>query len=52
MDAAVHAFGHRPLVLEAQNYLLDFYGQFGFVGDGPVFLDDGVPHTPMRRAAQ
>lgn len=38
-----------PFVLDAQSYLVDFYGRFGFVVDGPEFVDDGIPHTPMRR---
>ena len=37
-------------VLDAQSYLVDFYGRFGFVTDGPEFVEDGIPHTPMRRA--
>lgn len=49
IGAAIAAFGDRPLVLDAQSHLVDFYRQFDFVVSGPVFLDDGVPHTPMRR---
>ena len=36
-------------VLNAQSYLVGFYRGFGFVESGPEFLDDGIPHTPMRR---
>jgi ElaA protein len=39
----------RVVVLSAQTYLADWYGRFGFVVDGPEFLDDGIPHLPMRR---
>jgi ElaA protein len=39
----------EPFVLDAQSYLVDFYGRFGFVADGPEFVEDGIPHTPMRR---
>ncbi|MCC6436868.1 MAG: GNAT family N-acetyltransferase [Acidimicrobiales bacterium] len=38
-----------PFVLDAQSYLTGWYGRFGFVTDGPEFLEDGIPHTPMRR---
>jgi ElaA protein len=38
-----------PVVLNAQSHLVDVYGRHGFVPDGPEFLDDGIPHTPMRR---
>lgn len=40
----------REVVLDAQTYLLDWYARFGFVADGAEFLDDGIPHTPMRLA--
>lgn len=37
----------RPVRLEAQTYLLDWYASFGFVPRGPEYLEDGIPHTPM-----
>lgn len=42
---------HRraTLVLNAQSYLAAFYARFGFVVDGPEFLEDGIAHIPMRR---
>ena len=39
----------RVVVLEAQEYLADWYGRFGFTATGPGYLDDGIPHVPMRR---
>jgi ElaA protein len=39
-------------VLDAQSYLVDFYVGFGFTPTGPEFLDDGIPHVPMRREPQ
>jgi ElaA protein len=36
------------VVLSAQSHLAGWYEQLGFVVDGPEFLDDGIPHTPMR----
>lgn len=39
----------QAVVLSAQTYLADWYARFGFVIDGPEFLDDGIPHVPMRR---
>lgn len=38
----------RPVVLNAQSYLVDFYARHGFIVDGPEFLEDEIPHTPMR----
>jgi ElaA protein len=39
-----------PWVLKAQSRLTDWYGAFGFRAAGPEFMEDGIPHTPMRRA--
>ena len=41
----------RPIKLHAQTYLLDFYGEFGFRPYGEEFLEDGLPHYHMARAA-
>jgi len=40
--------GRRDVVLDAQSPLVGWYRAFGFVTDGAPFLDDGIPHTPMR----
>ncbi|GID67380.1 ElaA protein [Actinoplanes cyaneus] len=46
---ALEIIGHRPAVLDAQSYLVGFYGKFGFEVSGPEFVEDGIPHTPMTR---
>ena len=33
----------------AQSYLEDWYGRFGFVRCGDEYLDERIPHIPMRR---
>ena len=38
----------RDVVLDAQTPLVDWYAGFGFAVDGAGFLEDGIPHTPMR----
>ena len=38
-----------PFVLDAQSHLAPWYEQFGFVQTGHEFLEDGIPHIPMRR---
>lgn len=38
-----------PFVLDAQSHLTGWYEGFGFRVDGPEFIEDGIPHTPMRR---
>lgn len=39
-----------PLVLDAQSRLEGWYGSFGFERTGPEFVEDGIPHVPMRRS--
>ncbi len=50
MTTALELIGPAACELNAQSYLTRFYAGFGFVESGPEFLDDGIPHTPMRRA--
>jgi ElaA protein len=42
----------RDVVLDAQTPLAGWYAGFGFVTDGEEFLEDGIPHTPMRLSPQ
>ncbi len=49
MKTALDLVGDRPAVLDAQSYLTAFYADFGFQPDGPEFVEDGIPHVPMRR---
>jgi ElaA protein len=37
-----------PVVLDAQAHLEGWYERLGFARDGAEFLDDGIPHVPMR----
>ena len=41
--------GDREVVLSAQIHALGFYRKFGFVSEGPEYLDAGIPHQSMRR---
>ncbi len=47
--AAIELAGERAVVLDAQSHLVDWYAAFGFAPSGRGFLEDGIPHTPMRR---
>lgn len=38
-----------PTVLDAQSYLVEFYASLGFAPTGPEYVEDGIPHVPMRR---
>lgn len=51
MRAALAEIGDRPSVLDAQSPLAGWYATFGYRQDGAEFIEDGIPHTPMRRDA-
>ncbi|MGH8825217.1 MAG: GNAT family N-acetyltransferase [Jiangellaceae bacterium] len=51
MRTALDHVGDRPCVLDAQAGLVGFYAGLGFVVNGPEYLEDGIPHVPMRRDA-
>lgn len=40
--------GLREFVLGAQIQAMNFYANLGFVAEGEVFLDGGIPHRTMR----
>ena len=39
-----------PTVLEAQTHLVGWYERLGFEVAGAGYVEDGIPHTPMRLA--
>jgi ElaA protein len=45
-------FPNQDTVISAQEYLLNFYRQLGFVAEGDVYLEDNIPHVQMRRLAK
>ncbi len=49
MRSVLDDAGDGPLTLKAQSRLEAWYEGFGFTASGPRFLEDGIPHTPMRR---
>jgi ElaA protein len=49
LEAALAEVGDKPCVLDAQSHLAQLYTGFGFVQDGAEFVEDGIPHVPMRR---
>ena len=50
MQLALEACGDEPVVLDAQEHLAGWYERFGFAVSGPGFIEDDIPHVPMRRA--
>jgi ElaA protein len=49
MEQALASYGDGPLHLGAQAYLQDWYERFGFRRSGADYVEDGIPHLPMRR---
>ncbi|WNV89820.1 GNAT family N-acetyltransferase [Umezawaea sp. Da 62-37] len=50
VEAALSEVGTVDCVLDAQTYVADFYGSFGFVAESAEFIEDGIPHLRMRRS--
>ena len=49
IQAALASYGEGPLHLGAQAYLQGWYERFGFRQSGDGYVEDGIPHVPMRR---
>jgi ElaA protein len=45
---AIELCGGRTVDIGAQAYLEHWYERFGFRRSGPDYLEDGIPHLPMR----
>ena len=43
-------FGPQANKIGAQQHLEGFYNEFGYEQCGPMYVEDGIPHIPMRRA--
>ncbi|MDS1112795.1 GNAT family N-acetyltransferase [Gordonia westfalica] len=50
LTEALDEVGDHPCRIEAQAYLTEMYGKFGFVAEGDEYLEDGIPHVSMLRA--
>jgi ElaA protein len=48
VQAALDSVGDRGVRLDAQSYLVEWYRRLGFEPAGEEFLEDGIPHVPMR----
>ena len=40
-------YPNQALRINAQSYLIQFYGSFGFALDSEEYLEDGIPHVAM-----
>lgn len=44
-------WGKQTITISAQQYLLKFYNELGFVEEGEMYLEDDIPHLKMKRKA-
>jgi ElaA protein len=47
LDLCTRLFGDGPTRIGAQRYLEKFYGEFGFIKTGGIYLEDGIEHVEM-----
>ncbi len=48
LEGEARRWGKAQVELGAQLEALPFYGRLGYVADGPVFMDAGIPHRHMH----
>ncbi|MGY1829593.1 GNAT family N-acetyltransferase [Geodermatophilus sp. SYSU D01180] len=49
IEAGIELCDGAPITLGAQAHLQGWYERFGFRLSGPGYVEDGIPHVPMRR---
>ena len=49
IEAGIDLCDGFPITLGAQAHLQAWYERFGFRLSGPGYVEDGIPHVPMRR---
>ena len=49
IERGIELCGDTPITLGAQAHLEGWYERFGFRRSGPGYVEDGIPHVPMRR---
>ncbi|MGR3763067.1 GNAT family N-acetyltransferase [Rossellomorea sp. NS-SX7] len=47
LDFIQHEWEEKTVKIQAQEYLREFYGSFGFEAVTDTYLDDGIPHIDM-----
>jgi ElaA protein len=45
-------WGEQTITISAQQYLLKFYNELGFVAEGEMYLEDDIPHLKMKRKGE
>lgn len=52
LNHVIEQHGHEPLALHSQSYIQPLYAAVGFEPFGEEYLEAGIPHVSMYRAAQ
>jgi ElaA protein len=52
VERGIELCGGRTIDIGAQAYLETWYERFGFRRSGPDYVEDGIPHLPMRLQAR
>lgn len=47
LDVIAQRFPNKPIKIQAQAYLQEFYESFGFEPKSDVYLEDDIPHLDM-----
>jgi len=47
--AKAREFGYPDIALSSQTHAIAFYGRFGFIAEGPEYLDANILHRKMHR---
>jgi ElaA protein len=51
IDEVIRQWGDRAMFLHAQLYVTSLYERYGFAVVGESYVEAGLPHVPMYRAA-
>ena len=51
LNQCEHIWGKQTITISAQQYLLKFYNELGFLEEGEMYLEDDIPHLKMKHKA-
>jgi len=51
LEHVIQQHGHEPIALHSQSYIQPLYAALGFEAYGDEYLEAGIPHIGMYRAA-
>ncbi len=49
IEEVLERFGHEPLTIHSQQYIVGLYEEFGFRVVGEIFMEAGIEHLTMVR---